>query len=235
MQRGEQQRVLGRDALGDRDAAHLVDVALAHEEVGLAVVGAERAALGPELAHERQERLAGCARSRPRGSGSRRPCAASRAPPRRSSTRDPSGCRPRGRRRGGVRARPGAWPSACVAPRSVSLRSSSGSPAMTAGKFIISATPSACRRRSTDSRSPIESGRRGDSKRLAGTHDDAITQTSSGTSSQTSSSQWMPSVPSTFAISCGIGDDARSCRARAPRGRTRRPSASTTRCARARR
>ena len=57
VQRGEQQRVLGRDALGHGDAAHLVDVALAHEEVGLAVVGAERAALGPELAHERQERL----------------------------------------------------------------------------------------------------------------------------------------------------------------------------------
>ena len=79
---------------------------------------------------------------------------------------------------------------------------------MTAGKFIISATPSAWRRRSTDSRSPIESGRRGDSKRLAGTHDDAITQTSSGTSSQTSSSQWMPSVPSTFAISCGSATTA---------------------------
>ena len=126
----------------------------------------------------------GCARSRPRGSGPRRPCGASRAPPRRSSTRGPSGCRRRGRRRGARPRTPGACPSACVAPRSVSLRSSSGSPAMTAGKFIISATPSAWRRRSTDSRSPIESGRRGDSKRLAGTHDDAITQTSSGTSSQ---------------------------------------------------
>ncbi len=79
---------------------------------------------------------------------------------------------------------------------------------MTAGKFIISATPSAWRRRSTDSRSPTESGRRGDSKRLAGTHEGAITQTSSGTSSHTSSSQWMPSVPSTFAISCGSATTA---------------------------
>ena len=55
MQRRQQQCVLGRDALGDRDAAHLVDVALAQQQVGLAVVGAERAALGPELAHERQQ------------------------------------------------------------------------------------------------------------------------------------------------------------------------------------
>ena len=79
---------------------------------------------------------------------------------------------------------------------------------MTAGKFIISASPSACRRRSTDSRSPIESARRGDSNLLAGTHDDAINQTSSGSSSQTSSSQWMPSVPRTLAISCGSATTA---------------------------
>ena len=55
VQRREQQCVLGRDALRDGDAAHLVDVALAQEEVGLAVVGAEGAALGPVLAHERQQ------------------------------------------------------------------------------------------------------------------------------------------------------------------------------------
>ena len=55
MQRRQQQRDLGRDALGDRDAAHLVDVALAQQQVGLAVVGAERTALGPEVAHERQQ------------------------------------------------------------------------------------------------------------------------------------------------------------------------------------
>ena len=55
MQRRQQQRVLGRDALGHGDAAHLVDVALAQQQVGLAVVGAERAALGPVVAHERQQ------------------------------------------------------------------------------------------------------------------------------------------------------------------------------------
>ena len=55
VQRREQQCILGRDALRDRHAAHLVDVPFAQEEVGLAVVGAERAPLGPVLAHERQQ------------------------------------------------------------------------------------------------------------------------------------------------------------------------------------
>ena len=70
---------------------------------------------------------------------------------------------------------PGAWPSAWDASRSSSFASSAGSPAMTAGKFIISATPSARRRRRIDSMSPSESGRRGDSKGLAGTDDGAMT------------------------------------------------------------
>ena len=55
VQRRQQQGVLGRDARSDRDAAHLVDVALAQQEVRLAVVGAEGAALRPVLAHERQQ------------------------------------------------------------------------------------------------------------------------------------------------------------------------------------
>ena len=46
---------------------------------------------------------------------------------------------------------------------------------MTPGKFIISATPSARRRRRIASMSPVVSSRRGDSKPLAGTHDGAIT------------------------------------------------------------
>ena len=96
---------------------------------------------------------------------------------------------------------PGAWPSARVA--SARLASSRSSPAMTAGKFIISATPSVRRRRRIDSMSPSVNGRRGVSNGLAGTHDGAITNTSSGTPSQASSSQCTPSVPSTFAISCG--------------------------------
>ncbi len=57
VQRRKQQRVLGRDALGDGLAAHLVEVALAHQEVGLAIVRAERAALGSELPHQRQQRM----------------------------------------------------------------------------------------------------------------------------------------------------------------------------------
>ena len=52
---------------------------------------------------------------------------------------------------------PGACPSTCEASRSASFASSAGSPAMTAGKFIISATPSARRRRRIDSMSPVES------------------------------------------------------------------------------
>ena len=46
----------GAIALGDRLAAHRVDVALAHEHVRLAVVRAERAVLGPVAAHELQQR-----------------------------------------------------------------------------------------------------------------------------------------------------------------------------------
>ena len=55
VQRGHHEHVLGRDALGHRDPAHLVDVALAVEEVRLAVVGAERAVVRPVLAHHRQQ------------------------------------------------------------------------------------------------------------------------------------------------------------------------------------
>jgi hypothetical protein len=45
---------------------------------------------------------------------------------------------------------------------------------MTPGKFIISASPSTRLRRISDSRSPGVSGRRGDSKGDAGTHDEAM-------------------------------------------------------------
>ena len=56
--------------------------------------------------------------------------------------------------------------------------------------------------------SPGVNGRRGDSNDDAGTHDEAMTNTSSGTLSQQSSSQWMPSVPSTLATSCGSATTA---------------------------
>ena len=67
------------------------------------------------------------------------------------------------------------------------------------------------------------SGRRGDSKREAGTHDEAMKKTSSGSPSQTSSSQWTPSVPSTFAISCGSATTAV-----VPSGSTSRANSSTS-------
>jgi len=58
--------------------------------------------------------------------------------------------------------------------------STSGSPAMTPGKFIISATPSARGCRNTARISSGPNGPTGDSKSDAGTHDGAITNTSSG-------------------------------------------------------
>ena len=74
---------------------------------------------------------------------------------------------------------PGAWPSTCVA-RARASRARAGRRATTPGKFIISASPITRRRRSSASRSPAVSSRRGDSKRDAGTHDEAMNQTSSG-------------------------------------------------------
>ena len=93
---------------------------------------------------------------------------------------------------------------------------------MTPGKFIISATPIVRLRRNRLSMSPVVNGRRGDSKREAGTHDEAMTKTSSGMSSQQSRSQWMPSVPSTFAISWGSATTAV-----VPWARTARANSST--------
>ena len=55
VQGGHQQRRLRRAALLDGHAAHLVDVPVAEQEVGLAVVGAEGAVLGPVLADQRQQ------------------------------------------------------------------------------------------------------------------------------------------------------------------------------------
>ena len=118
---------------------------------------------------------------------------------------------------------PGACPSTCAAPSSASFSSSAGSPAMTPGKFIISARPITRRRRRRPWRSPAVSGRRGDSKADAGTHDDAVKYTSRGRPEQTSSSQWMPSVPRTFAISCGSATTAV-----VPIGNTRRANSSTS-------
>ena len=56
-------------------------------------------------------------------------------------------------------------------PASAIFASSSGAPAITAGKFIISARPSTRSRARIPARSASESGARGDSNGLAGTHD----------------------------------------------------------------
>src|SRR5229473_7656914 len=103
---------------------------------------------------------------------------------------------------------PGACPSTWSVRPVVSLATSASSPAITPGKFIISATPIVRWRRRRLSMSPVVNGRRGDSKRDAGTQEDAMTYTSRGRSVQQSRSQWMPSVPSTLAISCGSATTA---------------------------
>jgi hypothetical protein len=69
---------------------------------------------------------------------------------------------------------PGAWPSTCAARSRPSFSSSRGSPEITPGKFIISASPITRRRRSSPWRSPGVSGRRGDSKSEAGTDEEAM-------------------------------------------------------------
>ena len=53
--RRHHERVLGADPLLDRDADHLVDVALLDDEVGLPVVGAESTAVGAVLLDQREE------------------------------------------------------------------------------------------------------------------------------------------------------------------------------------
>ena len=58
---------------------------------------------------------------------------------------------------------PGAWPSTWSAPATASFASSLAAPAITPGKFIISARPITRVRRSRLSRSPGVNGRRGDS------------------------------------------------------------------------
>src|SRR5713226_6484200 len=67
---------------------------------------------------------------------------------------------------------PGACPSTWSVRPVVSLATSASSPAITPGKFIISATPIVRWRRRRLSMSPVVNGRRGDSKRDAGKHVD---------------------------------------------------------------
>ena len=68
---------------------------------------------------------------------------------------------------------------------------------------MSSATPSARGCSSTRRISSGPNGPHGDSKCDAGTHDGAITNTSSGSPSVALRSQSTPSTPATLAISCG--------------------------------
>ena len=143
VQRRHQQRVLGRDPLGDGDPAHLVDVALAEQQVGLAVVGAERAVLGPVPRHQRQQvaqvaRVRRLADQHPHAAAAllERLCERRRLVVGADAGGDVGVERAAGHARGvavGV-----AWRR-----RPPAARARPASPAMTPGKFIISATPSA--------------------------------------------------------------------------------------------
>ena len=80
VQRREQQRVLGRDALRDRHAAHLVDVAL---RAGGSRARGRRCRTRTARARTRARAAAdraGCGRSRPRAAAPTRRAAVSRAP-----------------------------------------------------------------------------------------------------------------------------------------------------------
>ena len=203
MQRRQQQRVLGRDALGDRDAAHLVDVALAQQQVGLAVVGAERAALGPVVAHERQQvaqvaRVRGLAQQHPGALaallerlGQRRRLVVGR------DARGEVGIelRPVDARRVPVDAL-ARVPARSSRARPARRRSRPGSSSSRPG-------PSTRSRARIPARSASESGARGDSNGLAGTHAGASASTSIGSPSQASRNQCTPSGPSALASSCG--------------------------------
>ena len=146
VERGHDERVLGRHAERHSVANDRVHVPLLGDVLRLAVVGAEGEPMRPELGDERERARAGFARPTPRGSAPTCRPAAVPALPRACTPRGRTGfprlrtlagaCRGR-RGRGRRRARP---------RRSASLASSASSPAMTPGKFIISASPITRRR-----------------------------------------------------------------------------------------
>ena len=192
----------GASAERDRVADDRVDVPVVGDVLGLAVVGAERHPVGPVLERERQQR-AQVARARGLADQQPEPGAqplAALLERRRLVVRlDP------GRRVGVQRLAGDARRMAVDVPREPELRElARREPETTPGKFIISASPSTCLRRSSPSRSPVESSRRGDSKRggrdARGGHEVDVERQPGA---RRRSSQWTPSVPRTFAISCG--------------------------------
>ena len=57
VERGHDERVLGRDSSGDRSTNHRVDVSLVSDVLGLPVVGAESETVRAELVDEREQRV----------------------------------------------------------------------------------------------------------------------------------------------------------------------------------
>ena len=143
VQRGHQQRRLGRDPLLDGDRG--TSGRCAPRGRGSRARGrrcrtrSARGRTGRRAAAGR----AGCARSRPRAAAPTCRGGASPAPRRTSSPRGRSGCRRRRRRRARGRSRPGRGRRRGSRRRLRAGRARRGTPAMTPGKFIISATPSA--------------------------------------------------------------------------------------------
>ena len=172
VQRGHEQHVLGRDALRHRLAAHRVEMPFADQRVGLPVVRAERAVLGAVAADELEQRaqvarVGRLADEHPQAA----PPLLQRLLPRRRLVVRPDAGGHVGVERAAGDAR--SVPVDVLVERDPS--STAGSPAMTAGKSIISATPIVRRRSRRPAISPGPSARRGDSSALAGTHDEAIT------------------------------------------------------------
>ena len=131
----------------DRLAHHPVDVAVVGDVLRVAVVGAERDPAGPVLLDEREQGVQ-VARHRRLADQQPHPGAQALAAlldrERLVVGADPGGGVGLQRR---LPSTPGAWPSTCARRRAPSFSSSAGAPAMTPGKFIISASPSTRRRR----------------------------------------------------------------------------------------
>ena len=224
VQRGHHEHVLGRDALCDGDPAHLVDVALAVEEVGLAVVGAERAVVRAVLAHHRQQRaqvarVGRLADQHPHAAAALRQRLLGRE--RLVVGGDPGGDV-------GVQSRADHARRVPVDMRRDHPREHvrvAGDDAREVHHLGHAERP----RMAQDLRAsrPARAARPATRSPTPGTHDGAITNTSSGSPSVAPSSHSTPSTPATLAISCGSQTTAvvprgTTARANCDRGELRR-------------
>ena len=118
--------------------------------------------------------------------------------------------------------RPGAWPSTRRWPAASIFATRSGSPAITPGKFMTSATPIAPCTSSSARTSAASSSAPALSNGDAGTQLDAHTPNVNGRCAAASTSAATPGMPKTLAISCGS-----AATAVVPHGSTLRTNSST--------